>query len=95
MWPSPDSRGLLSKLAPGGRPWLPIRSCKGASPVAAAASETVTRDPAPVVIRAPSAGVGDCQETTGAWAPVHGRAEAVPAARANTNRVMSAPAACA
>lgn len=70
-----------------------MRSCTSAPPDAAAASATVTRAPAPVATCAPSAGVGDCHETTLAWEPAHGRAEAVPAATANTNSVVSAPTA--
>jgi hypothetical protein len=85
--------GLLSRLAPAGRPWLPMRSWTTGPPLADAASETVTLAPAPVATCAPSVGVGDCHDTMVAWLPDHGRAEAVPAATANTNRVVSAPAA--
>ena len=56
--------GLLSRLAPAGSPWLPIRTCIGAPPVADAASGTVTRALAAAPTCAPSAGVGDCHDTT-------------------------------
>lgn len=85
--------GWLSRLAPAGSPWLPIRTWIGTPPAADAASGTVTRALGAAPTCAPSAGVGDCHDTTFACAPDHGRAEAVPAASANTNRAVSAQAA--